>query len=51
MRNKKNKGGGAAAAASAGAATISPSVASNTSCYLQVRKIKEGFGERDREKR
>ena len=38
MRNKKNKGDGGAAAAAAAATTASPSGASNTSCYLQVRE-------------
>ena len=51
MRNKKNKGDGGAAAAAAAATTASPSGASNTSCYLQVREKadrKKGAGEREK---
>ena len=48
MRNKKSKGdGGAAAAANA---TTSPSGASNTSCFLQVRE-REQTEKKERENR
>ena len=53
MRNKKKKGdgGAAAAAAAAAATTASPSGASNTSCYLQVReRSREAKAREKREK-
>ena len=41
MRNKKKNKGEGGAAASAAATTASPSGASNTSCYLQVRESRQ----------
>ena len=42
MRNKKSNKGDGGAAAAAAAITSSPSGASNTSCYLQVRERADG---------